>query len=263
MATLQDGVQNSIHRVLIIGQAGVGKSSLVNLLTNTIKAEVSDSAIGCTFEYQTYKAHYQSKKFELIDTVGLNESTKGKVPPATALKKLVKFIRENKQGFNCILIAMKKGRIDKAFEDNHTLFCKSLLKQEIPVLLYIGHCEEDDPMDIWIKNPKNMMALSPYEFKQCICGTTKEGGRFANELEPLRNVTYNNLWKAIIDEMLPEPFTMDTGLNILQQTWNIVCGFMGFRKWKIVSNAFTEFLNYLRGIGLTEQEIQEINTEIH
>lgn len=48
---------------------GSGKSSLVNLLLGQNRADVSDKAVGCTFNFQKY----ETPNFNLYDTVGLSE----------------------------------------------------------------------------------------------------------------------------------------------------------------------------------------------
>ncbi|CAF1077064.1 unnamed protein product [Didymodactylos carnosus] len=66
---------------------------------------------------------------------------------------------------------MKKGRLTQAFERNHELFYNNISDQQIPVILYVGHCEEDDPLDTWIKEQVSADSLKLYNFCQIICDT--------------------------------------------------------------------------------------------
>lgn len=54
-----------------LNNLGSGKSSVVNLLLEESKAEVSDKAVGCTFNFQKY----ETPAFNLFDTVGLSEGS--------------------------------------------------------------------------------------------------------------------------------------------------------------------------------------------
>jgi hypothetical protein len=132
---------------------------------------------------------YNDEIYELIDTVGLNEASKGRVTQKDAMKKLIEFIRTNKRGFNCVLFVMRKGRLTDSFEKNHMLFAQTMLKGNTPTILFVGHCEQDDPMPQWINDPSNAKALAPFKFSGIVCGTAKEGGRFAQEMAALRKET--------------------------------------------------------------------------
>jgi len=81
---------------------GSGKSSLVNLLLEETKAKVSDSAVGCTFEFQKYS----TEKFNLYDTVGLSEGSKWRVlltlKEVQMLKELpIKLLISAQRPWNC------------------------------------------------------------------------------------------------------------------------------------------------------------------
>jgi predicted GTPase len=254
--------KGSVHRILVIGQTGAGKSSLVNLLAGKKVAKVSDGAKGCTFQFETYQVDYNGEIFELIDTVGLNEGTAGTVKPKEAMKMLIKFIKGNKRGFSCILFVMPKGRITDSFEKNHILFCQTLLHGQTPSILFLGHCESDDPMNTWIKNEENKAALQLYNFSDIVCGTAQEGGRFAKLVEPLRNETRAHLWESIIEHMLETPRPIEPTLHLLKQVWNSFCDFFGFN-WKFLTDQFATFLEYLRSMGVDQETIEQINSVLH
>jgi GTP-binding protein EngB required for normal cell division len=254
--------KGSVHRILVIGQTGAGKSSLVNLLAGKKVAKVSDGAKGCTFQFETYQVDYNGEIFELIDTVGLNEGSAGTVKPKEAMKMLIKFIKGNKRGFSCILFVMPKGRITDSFEKNHMLFYQTLLHGETPSILFLGHCESDDPMDTWIKNEENKAALMPYNFSDIVCGTAQEGGRFAQLVEPLRNETCAHLWESITEHMLEVPRPIEPTMHLFKQIWNSFCDFVGIN-WKFLTDQFASFLEYLKGLGVDQETLEEINRNLH
>ena len=44
----------SPRNIVIFGETGTGKSSLINMLSNSQMAEVSNLAVGCTFQSNPY-----------------------------------------------------------------------------------------------------------------------------------------------------------------------------------------------------------------
>jgi len=132
-------------RILIIGETGSGKSSVIKLLTGDTKIQTSDRAIGCTFECK----FYDHDEFLFIDTTGLGEGSEGTVPDAEAVKQLIKFITTNKDGFSLIVTVRQKGRITKIDDNNYKIFHNALCEGKIPNLLLITGCEFDNPIDQW------------------------------------------------------------------------------------------------------------------
>ena len=254
--------RGGVNRVLIVGQTGAGKSSLVNLLAAKKVANVSDSARGCTFQFETYQAVYNGELYELIDTVGLNESSKGSVNARDAMKMLIKFINGNKRGFSCVLFVMSKGRITDSFEKNHMLFCKTLLNGETPAILFLSHCESDEPMDRWIKNAENKDALNPFSFNSVVCGTAQDGGRLSELIKPLRDETYEHLWRSISEHMLEAPRPIKPSLHLFKRVWNTFCDWFGL-SWKFVTNQYDSFLQYLKSLGVDDKTIEQTKRDLH
>jgi len=72
-------VEEASHRtyacnVVIFGETGVGKSSLVNLIARTQKARTSPDALGCTTKTEVYDVliqnNFKTLKVKLFDTAG-------------------------------------------------------------------------------------------------------------------------------------------------------------------------------------------------
>ena len=247
-----------INRILVVGHTGVGKSSIVNLLMKKEEAAVNNNAVGCTFEFKAYQAVFGDGFYEIIDTVGLNESKQGTVPLNRALKELTRFIRKNKRGFSCILFVMRQGRIDNMFEQNYKLFYGALMKMAVPAVLFINHCEDDEPMNRWITDQNNSNLFQSYGFRTIVCGTAKKvNERSANYLPALRDETYKRLWQEIQTRSLEKPITIESDLNLFKTVWNTLCGYIRIQR-KFISERFTEFIDELHKMGIDEDTIQEI-----
>ncbi|CAF1280555.1 unnamed protein product [Adineta steineri] len=255
--------KNDVNRIMVVGHAGAGKSSLINLLMKNDKAKVSSAAVGCTFNFDEYQTVYDDEFYEFIDTVGLNEGSRGTVPARKAIKELINFIKKNKRGFNIILFVMKQGRLDDSFEKNHVLFYQALLENKIPAILFVSHCEQDDPMDTWIKNEINAHALDSYKFAEIVCGTTREPtGRFAKYIPALREESYQQLWTAIKRRKLDHLIAIEADLNLFKRIWNYVCEYFHVGS-KFLSDRFHEFLKYLKEMGIDDETIKQINKDLH
>ncbi|KAF9231201.1 hypothetical protein BU15DRAFT_11629, partial [Melanogaster broomeanus] len=76
------------RNIVIFGDSGVGKSSIINMLTG------SSSAIGPTFESSNYMIPINDETFSVWDTTGLDEGTHGRVLAEVAEKNLTKLLRE-------------------------------------------------------------------------------------------------------------------------------------------------------------------------
>jgi hypothetical protein len=118
-------------------------------------------------------------------------------------------------------------------------------------------------MSKWIEVPKNKDALAPYNFSAIVCGTAKEGGRFAEVMKPLREETQMVLWNTITMHMLETPQSIEADMHLLKRLWNSICDFFGFQPWKFVTDQFAAFLNYLKTLGVDDETIDEIKRELH
>jgi small GTP-binding protein len=76
----------NVPNVVIFGDSGVGKSSLINMLTGGEAVKTSSSAIGCTFQSSRRDLAIDGQKFNIWDTAGLDEGTYGRVLAEVAEK---------------------------------------------------------------------------------------------------------------------------------------------------------------------------------
>jgi tRNA U34 5-carboxymethylaminomethyl modifying GTPase MnmE/TrmE len=82
------------HDVVLFGEMGAGKSSVVNMLCGQDKAAVSSSASGCTLSSTGYEGAMADQPFTFWDTAGLNEGDIGKVPNMKAVVGLYRLLRQ-------------------------------------------------------------------------------------------------------------------------------------------------------------------------
>lgn len=64
------------HNVIVFGECGAGKSSVVNMLAGYDAADTSSKVTSCTLTSDCYCVKIRGSSFYLHDTAGLNEGTK-------------------------------------------------------------------------------------------------------------------------------------------------------------------------------------------
>ncbi|KAH7916609.1 P-loop containing nucleoside triphosphate hydrolase protein [Hygrophoropsis aurantiaca] len=140
-----------IPNVVIFGETGVGKSSLVNLIAGKKLTKTSSSATGCTLDAKQHIVEINQHKFRLYDTVGLNEPSLGENGYLIAVEKAFKLIKEleSSGGIRLLLFCMRGGRITAAAQYNYRLFFEILCDKKVPIALVITNLENEISMDGW------------------------------------------------------------------------------------------------------------------
>ena len=139
--------------VIIFGETGVGKSSVINLMAGSDVAETSSNLEGCTLQATEYSFTLSNPKMLLrvFDTVGLEESEIDVEPFIGALEKVQKLITSlrNAGGVDLILFCVKGGRFTAAMERDYHLVSEVLCNNRVPLALVITNLESVDVMENW------------------------------------------------------------------------------------------------------------------
>ncbi|KAI5991115.1 P-loop containing nucleoside triphosphate hydrolase protein [Pisolithus albus] len=141
--------------VILFGQAGVGKSSVVNLIAGRTIAEVSPDADGCTMSSTEYRFVVGAHDFRIWDTVGLEEPAVGLNAYFEATLKALQLIRRVAAagGVNLLLFCMPGRRVTRTIQSNYRLFYETLCEGKVPVGLVITNLEQEKDMeDWWMRN---------------------------------------------------------------------------------------------------------------
>lgn len=190
-------------RILVAGQTGAGKSSLVNALASAVEAAVD--ALPSTTAYTAYKLTHEGLPAALvIDSPGLT----GREDRATLI--------ENAAASDMLLWVSAANRaaraIDRAALDAiRTYFAGQPNRRRPPLLLILTHIDALRPFNEW-DPPYDLTAgtrSKSVSIQEAMAAAGAELGFAANEIVPVRVdiavATYNvdAVWGKII-ELMPE-----------------------------------------------------------
>ncbi|KAG1799213.1 P-loop containing nucleoside triphosphate hydrolase protein [Suillus plorans] len=179
--------------VIIFGQTGAGKSSLVNLITKTQKVPTSPDAEGCTRQTTVYEhdvvTQNKTIKVQLFDTAGLDEGSQGTVPnpqAENALKKLFQTLPK----IHILMYCVQGTKDASALRRNYKLL--SEVKGNVPVVLIVTGLEQREPgMEEWWRNNERSISDLRMNFAghACITALTINEGD-TNKIKQRREQSY-------------------------------------------------------------------------
>jgi hypothetical protein len=211
-------------RVLVFGATGTGKTSLCNGLTGRARP-TDNGAKGITAKSHLY-APFQINdcKIEIIDTVGLHESSHGTVPAEQAVVELIELLEKARDGFSLLVHVTRASRITKEHDDDYKFFVEKMTQSRIPVILAITGCENEHPMTSWVE--RNQGAFTRFAYKELVPTCFASGGPMEAFFVPLRTQSREHLLASIVQNALDEPVKLyGSGTNssfneALTRIWN-------------------------------------------
>lgn len=135
--------------IVLLGETGVGKSSLINFIARKSVAEVSSDSVGCTKTIAKYTFEEKGRTFHLYDTPGLVDplmDVERFITPIDTIQKLIRSLG-NGNGPDLLLFCIDKPTA--ALKRNYRLFCKVICGGEVPFALAITKLEEGQDADEW------------------------------------------------------------------------------------------------------------------
>jgi len=174
--------------VVVFGETGAGKSSLINLIVGKDVAETSSNAMGCTFESKSYEVEVEGIPLVLWDTSGLNEGEKGEVAAKKAVGQLYHLIQSlENNGVSLLVFCIRGPRIRETTIKNYQLFYSYFCLAEVSIALVVTGLENEEPMDAWWPKNKDAFDKQGMKFNGHACVTATKGkmkqGRYIHEEE--------------------------------------------------------------------------------
>ncbi|KAF8441410.1 P-loop containing nucleoside triphosphate hydrolase protein [Boletus edulis BED1] len=143
--------------VVLFGETGVGKSSVINLIARKEVAQVSSDVNGCTMQSTRYDISFDDMNFTIFDTIGLEEPQMGVNGYLKAIEKAYELVARlgAAGGIHLLLFCMRGGRITATTQSNYRLFCECLCSTKVPIALVFTGLEREVEMEDWWLRNKN------------------------------------------------------------------------------------------------------------
>ncbi|KAG6375559.1 hypothetical protein JVT61DRAFT_3123 [Boletus reticuloceps] len=169
--------EKETKNVIVFGESGVGKSSLINLIAGKKVCETSSGALGCTLEYRRHLLDLGDQHYAIWDTAGLDEGTQGTVPAEKAeayLKQLLHELVQN-NGVDLLVYCVRGTRVRSALLTNYHIFYSAICRRKVPIAIVITGLEnQEGNMETWWYRNEPHFGLLKMFFESHACVTTLE-----------------------------------------------------------------------------------------
>lgn len=152
---------SSSLNIIVFGETGVGKSSMINMIAGRDVAKVSSDVNGCTMSYSAHYFSVNGRPYYIWDTVGLEEQGMGVNGFLVAIAQAYELIGHlsRQGGIDLLLFCMRGGRITATTQSNYRLFYEVLCGSSVPIaLVFTGLEREANLEDWWERNWRHIEA---------------------------------------------------------------------------------------------------------
>lgn len=184
----------SQRNVVIIGQSGVGKSSLINMLCPSANARTSNDIIGCTRHETMYPCDLGIRQSCWVhDTIGLEERSWGFLWAPKEEKQLKSYLKKSKPHLVVYCMPGVRRSLKKSHGRNFNKF-KSVIGN-VPIVVVVTNLEEwEGPLERWwSRNMDVLQKLGIPESTKHACVTTLP----KDYLEPSKKYLYDLSREAV------------------------------------------------------------------
>ncbi|KIJ68044.1 hypothetical protein HYDPIDRAFT_37613 [Hydnomerulius pinastri MD-312] len=161
--------------IVVFGESGIGKSSLINLIAGRSVAATSSSAFGCTFEHKKYELEIEGIPCTIWDTTGLDEGSQGRIPAETAEANLKRLLHDlmKANGIDLLIYCVRGSRLRKTLLNNYNIFYSAICRKKVPIAIVVTGLEnyEGEMEEWWAANEAEFAALKMH-FDGHACVTT-------------------------------------------------------------------------------------------
>ncbi|OAX36643.1 hypothetical protein K503DRAFT_721067 [Rhizopogon vinicolor AM-OR11-026] len=250
----------SCGNIVLFGETGVGKSSIVNMIADAQIAQVAVRGHVSTFQYHSYVLPVHGRNFTIFDTAGIDEGDDG-VPRTEAIAGLYKLIIGLNGGINLLMLCMRGPRIKNATHRNWKAFYEILCKKQVPAVLAVTGLENMENMDDWWWDNRDKFEKQGIRPDATACITAIRGrmGPNGNLLHEIHfTASRAKVMTIITDKVLrcaPE-------LEKIEWFSNVTTSYLfGWVRWTTTQEA-AEIEKIVDTCGMSEKEAEKFREEL-
>ncbi|KAG2064361.1 hypothetical protein BDR04DRAFT_971985, partial [Suillus decipiens] len=200
------------RNVVIFGDCGSGKSSVINAIAQTELAETSPDALGCTLTTVRHTVEIRGQTFVLFDTPGLNEGSAGKVPAAKAERKLKSLLRElmsSSNGISLLVYCMRSATAPCTVFQAYNTFYSDICRKKVQIVVVVTGLENQPVMESWWDTKGKELESQGMHFtghacvtalRKCIDIPDNFPHRIQESSDILRNLIVKNCSDWVVDD---------------------------------------------------------------
>ena len=257
---LNPRVQKPDHNIIVFGESGCGKSSIVNMIVGDDVAKVFN---GSYFQNELYEADIGGIAFRIFDTAGLDEGDEGRVPSWKAVQGLYTLIRQL-DGLSLLVFCIR-GRLKQNTRANWILFNKVICGEAVPAIVVVTGLENEDNLDDWWSREENKEVFKRYKLNPMGVSCVVSVRGHQNEYAAKYRESQEKVRKLILDSHRREPWSKDQDAwfsHIYSEVYHAgICFFA--RKSKefttVMRNSLEEFV---REIDMDEEDYEKLKRSL-
>ncbi|KAI6011282.1 hypothetical protein EDC04DRAFT_778045 [Pisolithus marmoratus] len=161
---------DAVLSIMVLGEIGVGKSSVVNLIAGENIAEVSPNANVCTRRTIKYDATVESMRMHIWEVSGFNQPGDGLKWNATDFMERLGPLLKAKASVDTIPFCMRGLKLTTVTMRIFELI-DDIFGGRIPIVLVINHLEREREMEDWWERNGHKLGGSMSRTKHvCVTG---------------------------------------------------------------------------------------------